>query len=160
MIGRQAARKTTNSVEEKWECRRSGQTPQRNNKDEKYRQQPVENDGCEINEPQNQYTQPERAPTRFYGHHKQLAAGFWARVLDADRRRWLQQPRSEWVGSHRPRHTAPISDVWMVLRANFGQIQPLPPLDLLYTECYVRRACQIAPDPAQRLQVTRMSNEF
>src|SRR5258705_8506083 len=120
MIGRQAAkedhepalRKTAN-VEE------ADKHHTRNNKDEKYRQQPVEIDGCEINEPQNHYPQPERAPYLFSTGTTTISSGFWARFCDAEpTEHCCRSHASEWAAAI-ARVTRRSSDVWMVLPGKF-----------------------------------------
>src|SRR5258707_1145920 len=108
MIGRQAAKedhepalRKTGNVEE------ADKHHTRNNKDEKYRQQPVEIDGCEINEPQNHYPQPERAPYLFSTGTTTISSRLLGAVLRCGTDgALLPQPRFGMGSRHRPRHTA------------------------------------------------------
>src|SRR6266436_4534607 len=85
MIGRQAAKddhepalRKTGNVEE------ADKHHARNHKDEKYRQQPVEIDGCETNEPQITTPNLSVRLTSFLRGLQPLASRLWPRFCDAE----------------------------------------------------------------------------
>jgi len=147
MIGRQAekedhepALRKTGNVEE------ADKHHTRNHRNEKYRQQPVEIDGCETDEPQ--ITTPKRSVrlTSFLRGPQPLASRLFGPVCNAELMKSCSRSHASERAAAFPSATLRSSDVWMVLPGKFRSNQPLPPLDFaIRRNGYVRRRVPDCP---------------